>query len=239
MAATATKAKPKTKVEEETKDELEALDEEIETLDPVALSIERKFTNPGNGEEVVFIQKEMGFLTKTKFSRLLAGTLRLADESDDKGSILSSLGENTSWLPLIFQAIELAPDFLEEAFILALRVPPNEHNFSLKEVLIDMPSRQFEALYAAYVRRKASEELKERRSLELAAVWGNSNYDGENNKIRNQLANSIDERFTRAIHMIYGEETEEESMEIDYDDPFYAPVKRAQEEKLPKGGDVI
>lgn len=123
---TATKAKPKTKNEKEEKDELEALDEEIETLDPVALSIERKFTNPENGEEVVFIQKEMGFLTKTKFSRLLAGTLRLADEEGDKGSILSTLGENTSWLPLIFQAIELAPDFLEEAFILALRVPPND-----------------------------------------------------------------------------------------------------------------
>lgn len=125
---TETPTKPKDTKTKKEKTELEELDEQVSLLETVPLSVTRTLTNPDTEEEHEFVQKELGFLTKIKFTRLLAGTLRLADE-EEKDSILdefSDASEEGSYLTFILRAVELAPDFLEEAFILILKVSPED-----------------------------------------------------------------------------------------------------------------
>lgn len=129
MPATATK--PKTKEEKPT--EIEELDEQIEVFEPVAKAVDRTFEHPQTGEEKTFVQYEMGFLTKIKFFRLLSGTLRLATEetgSNVNTLLYDVLGEEqageVNYIDAIMQLTELAPDFLEEAFVLILRVSPED-----------------------------------------------------------------------------------------------------------------
>ena len=126
-------------VEEESAEELKTeLDEQIEVFRPTAKAVDRTFTHPLTGEEKTWTQTEMGFMPKIRFFRLLAGTLRLA--SDTKGGspmdfIQEAFGEAeltdenlqaSTFVNGIIQLVELAPDFLEESFVLVLNVKPQD-----------------------------------------------------------------------------------------------------------------
>ncbi len=124
------------KKEPEVKDEIK---EQIEVLEPVAKVVERKLTL--DGEERVFIQSELSFFSKIKFFRLLSGTLRLATEQDggQGGGVADLLQEAfigaqqlgnqevaNVFLDAILRLVELAPDFLEETYLLAFNVKPEQ-----------------------------------------------------------------------------------------------------------------
>lgn len=134
-AKKATRAKKAPEVEE-VKDELK---EQIEVLEPVAKVVERKLKL--DGEERTFIQSELSFFSKIKFFRLLSGTLRLAtqEEGGQGGGVADLLQEAfvgaqqlgnqeiaNVFLDAILRLVELAPDFLEETYLLAFNVKPEQ-----------------------------------------------------------------------------------------------------------------
>lgn len=116
------------------------IDEQIEVFEPAPTrkAVERTFTHP-DGTEKVFVQKELGFLNKTRFFRLLAGTLRLASETEDNptdflqqafGDVIGpdgeALGDTGSFVTALFHLVELVPDFLEQSYVLILQVKPED-----------------------------------------------------------------------------------------------------------------
>jgi hypothetical protein len=128
MAATAAKAKTKSE------EKLEQLDEDIEVLSP-PLAVDRTLVSPVDGEERVYVQHELAFIPKTRFFRLLSGTIRLASEGDS--GLIELVGEffgeeditqegAAQMVSVIMRLVELSPDFLTDAFIHILSIPQNE-----------------------------------------------------------------------------------------------------------------
>lgn len=111
----------------------------------------------------------------------------------------------------------------------------SEHTVGIDTVLYDWPASKFEALYEAYAKRKIAEELSQRRALEIAALWGNSNYDNsEHPEIRQNLMQQVDEQYSSALQALYEGTIDNGEEEIDWDDPFFAASKRGIEKrKLP------
>jgi hypothetical protein len=71
-------------------------------------------------------------------------------------------------------------------------------------------------MYEAYAKRKVADELSSRRSLEMAALWANTNLDTkENEGKRQEIAQRIDHGYSTAIAKLYGEIEEEEETQID------------------------
>lgn len=122
------------------------LDEQIKVFEPIALVVEREITHP-DGTKKVFIQKEFSFMTKIRFLRLLSGTVRLAAEAggtsvagviqDTFGDMQDLLNQGidvnnadeimaNQFISVVLRLVELAPDFLEELFLIALDVPKKE-----------------------------------------------------------------------------------------------------------------
>jgi len=111
----------------------------------------------------------------------------------------------------------------------------SEHFESIDTILLDWPASKFEALYEAYSKRKIADSLSARRDREIAALWGNTNLDNEKTpNLRQDLMDSVDEQFSNAIAVLYGEIDVREE-DVDWDDPFLAPAKKKMEEmKLPE-----
>lgn len=110
----------------------ETLDEEIAVFEPVEKAVDRKLTYLGDTR--TYVQHEMGFLTKLKFFRLLAKTIRLS-ASDDEGGVSEFLNEffspgaisnQNAMVTGLLQLIEHSPEFIEEAYCYALSVPLEE-----------------------------------------------------------------------------------------------------------------
>lgn len=131
MAETKTKAKVK---EEPT------IDEQIKLLDvPKAVDVVLK--DPVTDEERTYVQHELGFLPKLKLFRLLSGTIRLATENDSGGAeqfvneaLGSTAGQISSegFIEMMMKLVELAPDFIDEAYLLILKVPLEEQEWARK-----------------------------------------------------------------------------------------------------------
>jgi hypothetical protein len=137
-------------VEEAQEDEAtKELDEQIEVFEPVAKVVDRTLVHPVTNEEKTFVQKEMGFMAKLKFFRLLSGTLRLASDTQGAnpaeflqeafgevvgpdGEIAASVDTTGSWLTAVMRLVELAPDFLEDSYILILGVKPEDQAWALE-----------------------------------------------------------------------------------------------------------
>ena len=125
----ATQTKPKTTSTK--KKEEPTLDEQIELLD-APKAVDRVLKNPITEEERTYVQHEMGFMTKLKFFRLFSGTLRLASQSEVGGvsqfvesAIQGGINPET-FIETLMKLVELAPDFIEEAYMLILKVPLDE-----------------------------------------------------------------------------------------------------------------
>ena len=68
----------------------------------------------------------------------------------------------------------------------------------------------------------------------IAGVWGNSNYDDENDS-RSKLLKEIDNFYNEAVNQIYNIPGEYQD-EIDYEnDPFFAAIKRPKLEVSTEG----
>lgn len=79
------------------------------------------------------------------------------------------------------------------------------------------------------VKRELVEELTQRKIGMIGALWSNSNYDGqENSELRQSAIAELESNFDRAVDAIYGFEPEDEN--VDWDDPFLAPVRRKMDE---------
>jgi hypothetical protein len=87
-------------------------------------------------------------------------------------------------------------------------------------------------MYEAYAKRKVADELSNRRSLETAALWANTNLDTtENEGKRQEIGQSIDLGYSTAIAKLYGEIEEEEETQIDEDDPFFQAMERGMQKR--------
>jgi hypothetical protein len=153
MAATKTKEAPKEEVEEkevnakeEAQKEADKIDEQIEVFEPRLAPVTRTLEHPISNEKKEFVQKELGYLNKLKFFRLLSGTVRaaatdetgisnfLTDTFGDLSTVTEGGGANETimaneFLQGIMKLIELSPDFVEELYILALGVKPKDRDW--------------------------------------------------------------------------------------------------------------
>ncbi len=102
---------------------------------------------------------------------------------------------------------------------------------TIEELLYEWPATKFESFYTAFAKRKIADELTLRRSLEQAAMWGNMNYDQEEDtEIRQKLQAAIDQGFSKAIAKLYGQEfPEDEEAEIDPDDPWFKAIEQGKQ----------
>lgn len=82
-------------------------------------------------------------------------------------------------------------------------------------------------MFEAHAKRKAIAQLIEVKNMMIAGVWGNSNYDPQEEGkegARGGMLQEIEDGFHRACMEIRtGVKTQEE--EIDWTDPFFAAIK--------------
>lgn len=87
------------------------------------------------------------------------------------------------------------------------------------------PALRFERFYEAFLRRQIIEELTSRKISMINALFSNSNYDGDNAKIRDQVIERLEDQFNDALALLYGGKRSEDE-EIDKDNPFFAAMDR-------------
>jgi hypothetical protein len=94
------------------------------------------------------------------------------------------------------------------------------------------PDLRFEKFYEAFQRRKVIEELTWRKLLIGAAVYGNSNYDGEENKgKREEWLKALEENFQQQVYDIYHPGRKERENEAMRKDPFFQAMYRGLEKQ--------
>ena len=103
-----------------------------------------------------------------------------------------------------------------------------EHSVGIDEVLYEWPATKFEALYAAYAKRKIADQLTHRRDIEIAAMWGNPNMDTEKDpQLRSKIMTEVYDKYSAVISEMYtGPSQQSQEAEIDTDDPFFAAMER-------------
>jgi hypothetical protein len=97
------------------------------------------------------------------------------------------------------------------------------------------PWRRFEAFFARHLVRKAAEEMARRRDLELAAISANTNWDDkENQDIRRQKVEAINEGYKQGVEILYGTREPENEPDPIESDPLFRTL-RSQGESLRAG----
>lgn len=90
------------------------------------------------------------------------------------------------------------------------------------------PWKRFDAFYAAFVKRKASEELGFKKNIQVAALFANTNLDGEEgHQSRIKIIESFEENFREAVAYIYDDKRE--SKKEDDANPFLSAGKKAMQ----------
>lgn len=84
---------------------------------------------------------------------------------------------------------------------------------------------RFERFYEALTKRQIYDELTQRKLGMINALYSNSNYDGENAKIRDQVIEQLEEQFSNAMSSLYGGVNPEDDV-IDKDNPFFQAMER-------------
>jgi hypothetical protein len=98
---------------------------------------------------------------------------------------------------------------------------------------LDWDARRFQTLYAAFVKRKAAEELEKQKLALMTGIWGNSNYDpqkeGEEGA-RPKFIEALESDVNKKIAILYGmAPPQEEEFEINPNDPFWSAMYRGLE----------
>ncbi len=75
-------------------------------------------------------------------------------------------------------------------------------------------------MFEAHAKRQAVERMHLIKNAIVSGLWGNSNYDDENNT-REKALSEIDTNFEQAMAAVY----EGADKEIDKDDPFFGAMK--------------
>lgn len=124
------------------KEVVDELEEQIQVFEPVSRAVQRELEHP-SGDKKTYIQKELGFLAKLRFFKLLSGTLRLASDNSEGanpaeflqeafGDVIGPDGLQTqedsagAFIGAVMRLVELVPDFIEESYVIILNVPIEE-----------------------------------------------------------------------------------------------------------------
>ena len=100
------------------------------------------------------------------------------------------------------------------------------------EELMCWPDLRFEKFYEAFQRRKIIEELTLRKIMTGSAVFGNPNYDGEDNQgKREAFIQALEESFREQVYDLYHPGRKEREDETMRNDPFFKPMYKALEER--------
>jgi len=86
----------------------------------------------------------------------------------------------------------------------------------------------FERLFEAHAKRKAIDKCEGIKQAMIAGVWGNSNYDSQEEgkeAARPKLLDEIEEGFKRAVFAIRSGGERDKREDIDWTDPFFASIK--------------
>ncbi len=90
-----------------------------------------------------------------------------------------------------------------------------------------MPWQKFEALYEAHCKREAVEAAERVRNAQISGVFANTNLDAQEQdqeSPRTGVLKDIYDAYVEAVKKIYNQ-FEEESDQIDWDDPFFKAMK--------------
>jgi hypothetical protein len=85
------------------------------------------------------------------------------------------------------------------------------------------------------VKRQAVASIESQKYQMIAALYANSAFDEseEGIKARAERIKGLEEHFTKAIELVYHPELHrDETPEIDWDNPFWAAAKRAQQRRM-------
>lgn len=102
------------------------------------------------------------------------------------------------------------------------------HNEPVDTVIYEWPASKFEALNKAFQKRALADALNEKRSLEIASLYANGNF--ENSEQMESAIKSIGSMYGKSIASLYGafdmaSADEQEEFDIDMEDPFFAAMK--------------
>lgn len=145
--------------EESSEEIVSGIEKEINVLDPTPNVKEVVLTHPVTGETKTFNQKELAFIPKTRLLSLVATTIRAASDSDNGngnvGDLVSDMfggvndligqgvdqqdAENyatNQFLEIIIRLVEIAPDFLDQLYILVLNVKPKDRQWVIDSLEI-------------------------------------------------------------------------------------------------------
>jgi hypothetical protein len=107
------------------------------------------------------------------------------------------------------------------------------HNESVDTVLYEWPASKFEALNAAFHKRKIADALDLKRTLEVSSLYANGNF--ENSDQMEEAIKAISSAYGRSIAMLYGvidksdnNTTIASEENIDMNDPFFAAMKLSE-----------
>lgn len=84
------------------------------------------------------------------------------------------------------------------------------------------------------VKREARTAIETQKMHMVAALYANSAFDESNEglKARSERIDTLEEAFDKAITLIYNPHAyDKETPEIDWDNPFWAAAKRAQQRR--------
>jgi hypothetical protein len=89
------------------------------------------------------------------------------------------------------------------------------------------PDLRFEKFYESFQRRKIIEELTLRKIMVGSAVYGNPNYDGEDNKgKREQWIAALEEQFQEQVKRLFDPTRVDKEKQIMEKDPFFQAMER-------------
>jgi hypothetical protein len=113
----------------------------------------------------------------------------------------------------------------------ALEAYSADHAEKLEE-LLDWDAVRFQTFYAAFLKRKAAEEIERMKVALTTGIWANSNYDSEKqDNPRQKFIEALEDDVQKKIATIYGYSVEPEEYEIDAEDPFWAAMYRGLEKQ--------
>jgi hypothetical protein len=100
-----------------------------------------------------------------------------------------------------------------------------KHGGDSLDDILDWPWQRFEAMYVAMIKREMVDELTNRKTSMLAALHANSGWTKDED-LRNAIE-GVESNFEQSVALVYGDTVEDE--DIDWDDPFFAPVKNSMD----------
>lgn len=182
------------------------IEEEVLILDTVSAVKTVELTHPVTGETKTFEQKELAFIPKTRLLSLIATTIRAASESENSsvgdvindmfGGVNDLIGQGVAkeaaenyatnqFLEIILRLVEVAPDFLDQLYLLVLNVKPANRQWVIDSLEVLGDEQGIEILDTAIAQngealRDFFDKHLRRVATRAQTIWATEEPEAEN-----------------------------------------------------------